>query len=158
MLVQESRQPSRKDESGRLNWLFTCLERHTKEIELPNSGKSLCVYVQSEPHNTDNHWRIEVQFLGCLFVCLRFVLLNQPLRFMTKAKYSRYMQEMEFVWYAVLKVPPPWAVYCVSFSWWQAAHRHVPVLICNVLIGSHGLDLQHLAWEDFRGEWNHVWM
>lgn len=95
---------------------FTCIERHTKEIKLPNRGTTLCVYVQSEPQNTDNYRSIEIQFLGSLFVWLWFVFLNKHLRFMAKAKYSWYMQEMEFVRYAVLKVPPPWAVYRVSFS------------------------------------------
>lgn len=84
MLVQESRQPSRKDESGRFKWLFTCLERHT-EIKLPNRGTSLCFYVQSEPHNTDNYRRIEIQFLGSLFVCC-FVVLNQHLQIYSKSQ------------------------------------------------------------------------
>lgn len=101
-----------------------------------------------------NYWMKGILFLGDFFC---FCLVKH-LHFLAKAKYSRYLQEMECVRHAVLRVPPPWAVYCVSFSWWQAAHRHVPVPIWNALIGSHGLDLQHLDWTVFRWEWNHVWM
>lgn len=50
--------------------IFTTLERHTKEIKLPNRRTSMCVYVQSEPQNTDNNWRIEIPFLCSLFVWL----------------------------------------------------------------------------------------
>lgn len=53
------------------DWLFTCLERHT-EIKLSSRGTSLCVYVQSEPHNTDNYWRVEILFLSSLFACFCF--------------------------------------------------------------------------------------